>query len=86
MVLNDGRKVAAKLIGEDPDNDLAVLKIEGKGFPVARFGRSAGLKVGQMAIAIGNPIGESLNNTVTVGVISALGRNIAAGQELRCAI
>lgn len=81
VVLNDGRKVAAKLIGGDPDNDLAVLKIEGKGYPVAQFGRSADLKVGQMAIAIGNPIGESLNNTVTVGVISALGRNIATGRE-----
>lgn len=80
VVLNDGRKVAAKLIGGDPDIDLAVLKIEGKDFPVARFGRSANLKVGQMAIAIGNPIGEGLKNTVTVGVISALGRNIATGE------
>ncbi|HBG17025.1 MAG TPA: serine protease, partial [Firmicutes bacterium] len=66
VVLSDGRKVSAKLIGADPDNDLAVLKIEGKDFSVAKFGRSENLRVGQMAIAIGNPIGEGLKNTVTV--------------------
>ena len=81
VVLSDGRKVAATLIGADPDNDLAVLKIEGDKFPVAEFGRSENLRVGQMAIAIGNPIGEGLKNTVTVGVISALGRNIATGEK-----
>ncbi|HBT15616.1 MAG TPA: serine protease [Firmicutes bacterium] len=81
VVLSDGRKVSAKLIGADPDNDLAVLKIEGKDFSVAKFGRSENLRVGQMAIAIGNPIGEGLKNTVTVGVISALGRSIATGEQ-----
>jgi S1-C subfamily serine protease len=81
IVLSDGRKVSAKLVGADPDNDLAVLKIEGNNFPVAELGRSDNLRVGQMAIAIGNPIGEGLKNTVTVGVISALGRNIATGEQ-----
>lgn len=81
VVLNDGREIPAQLVGADPDNDLAVLKIEGDNYPVAQFGSSAGLRVGQMAIAIGNPIGEGLKNTVTAGVISAVNRSIATGEK-----
>jgi S1-C subfamily serine protease len=81
VVLNNGQEFPAKLVGGDPDNDLAVLKIQGKNYPVAQFGSSANLRVGQMAIAIGNPIGESLKNTVTAGVISATDRSIATGER-----
>lgn len=75
-VLSDGRSFSAKVIGSDPYTDLAVLKIEGKDLPTVDFGDSDKLSVGQTAIAIGNPIGEGLKNTVTVGVISALRRTL----------
>lgn len=81
VFLNDGRELPAKLVGADPDNDLAVLKIEGDNYPVAKLGTSAELRVGQLAIAIGNPIGEGLKNTVTAGVISAIDRSIATGER-----
>ncbi|HEY8391482.1 MAG TPA: trypsin-like peptidase domain-containing protein [Capillibacterium sp.] len=81
VVLNDGREFPAKLVGADPDNDLAVLKIEGNNYPAAKLGSSADLRVGQLAIAIGNPIGEGLKNTVTAGVISAVNRSIATGEK-----
>ncbi|HHU51391.1 MAG TPA: PDZ domain-containing protein [Firmicutes bacterium] len=76
VILSDGRSFAAQVVGADPLTDLAVIKISGENLPTAEFGNSDRLKVGQIAIAIGNPIGESLNNTVTVGVISALGRSL----------
>ena len=76
VTLADGRKVPAKLIGRDPLNDLAVIKIEvpGEKLHVVRLGDSARLQVGQMAIAIGNPFG--LDRTVTSGVVSSLGRTL----------
>jgi Do/DeqQ family serine protease len=71
--LSDARKFSARLIGRDPKTDLAVLKVESGGpLPVARLGDSDRLRVGQWAIAIGNPFG--LDRTVTVGIISATGR------------
>lgn len=76
VILSDGRSFSAEVVGADPLTDLAVIKINGENLPTAEFGNSDRLKVGQIAIAIGNPIGESLNNTVTVGVISALGRSL----------
>jgi S1-C subfamily serine protease len=75
--LNDDTRFAADLVGNDPDSDLAVLRIGSPGaLPYAEFGDSAGLRVGQVAIAIGNPLGYS--KTVTTGVISALGRTLRA--------
>jgi S1-C subfamily serine protease len=75
--LNDDTRFDADLVGNDPDSDLAVLRI---GSPTARpfveFGDSSQLKVGQVAIAIGNPLGYS--KTVTTGVVSALGRTLRA--------
>ena len=73
--LTNGKKLNAKLIGQDFFTDLAVLKIEGKGpWPKAQLGDSAKIKVGDWAIAVGNPFG--LENTVTLGIISNLNRNV----------
>ena len=73
--LTNGKKINAKLIGQDSFTDLAVLKIEGKGpWPIAKLGDSAKINVGDWAIAVGNPFG--LENTVTLGIISNLNRNV----------
>ena len=73
--LTNGKKLKAKLIGQDFFTDLAVLKIEGKGpWPKAKLGDSTKIKVGDWAIAVGNPFG--LENTVTLGIISNLKRNV----------
>lgn len=75
VVLADGRQLDAEVIGADADADLAVLKIIGKGpFPTAKLGTSSDLMIGETTIAIGSPLG--LKKTVTVGVVSALGRTI----------
>jgi len=70
--LNDGREFEARLIGRDSLTDLAVIKIDGKDLPTASFGNSDDLKVGGLVLAVGNPLG--LTNTVTQGIVSALGR------------
>ena len=73
--LTNGKNLNAKLIGQDLFTDLAVLKIEGKGpWPIAKLGDSSKIKVGDWAIAVGNPFG--LENTVTLGIISNLNRNV----------
>jgi S1-C subfamily serine protease len=75
--LNDDSRFSADLVGNDPDSDLAVLRIGSpNALPFAEFGDSARLKVGQVVIAIGNPLGYS--KTVTTGVVSALGRTLRA--------
>ena len=74
--LTNGKKLKGQLIGQDFFTDLAVLKIEGKGpWPKAKLGDSTKVKVGDWAIAVGNPFG--LENTVTLGIISNLKRNVA---------
>ena len=75
-VLQDGRRFEASLVGDDPDTDLAVIRVNADGLKAIRFGFSNKLKVGQLAIAIGNPFG--FQTTVTAGVISALGRSLRA--------
>ncbi len=73
--LTNGKKLQGKLIGQDLFTDLALLKIEGKGpWPIAKLGDSSKIKVGDWAIAVGNPFG--LENTVTLGIISNLKRNV----------
>jgi len=73
VVLNDNRQARAKVIGTDPDSDLAVLKIELDRLPVIVLGNSDNLQVGDAVLAIGNPFG--VGQTVTSGIVSALGRN-----------
>ncbi len=72
--LSDGRRLPAHLIGEDPDTDIAVLQIHDSALVPVSFGNSGNLRVGQIAIAIGNPYG--FDCTVTAGVVSALGRSL----------
>ena len=70
--LTDGSHYPARIVGTDPATDLAVIKVDENGLPIVEFGNSDRLKVGQLAIAIGNPLG--FQSTVSTGVISALGR------------
>ena len=74
VTLNDGRKSEAALVGDDPDTDLAVIRISATQLLPARLGTSQKVKVGQLAIAIGNPYGFQCS--VTAGVVSALGRSL----------
>ena len=84
VALRDGTTYPAKLLGADEANDLAVIKIDAKGLPVAPLGSSSNLIVGEWAIAIGNPYGFLLANSepsVTAGVVSGTGRNLATENE-----
>jgi S1-C subfamily serine protease len=78
---NDGTKLPAKLLGVDPDSDLAVLRIEGRKVAAAPIGTSSDLMIGETVIAVGNPFG--LSGTVTTGVLSALGRSVPSESQGR---
>ncbi|MGH8731828.1 MAG: Do family serine endopeptidase [Burkholderiales bacterium] len=73
LALADGRKVPARIIGTDPETDLAVLKVDISDLPAVTFGNPQKLSVGDMVLAIGNPFG--VGQTVTMGIVSALGRS-----------
>ncbi|HVL22319.1 MAG TPA: trypsin-like peptidase domain-containing protein [Amaricoccus sp.] len=72
VVLADGQRVRAKLVGSDPETDLAVLKADRSGLPAIEFGDAGKAQIGDVVLAIGNPFG--VGQTVTMGIISALGR------------
>lgn len=73
VVLADGRKAPARIVGTDPETDLAVIRIEARNLPVIALGHAEQAKVGDVVLAIGNPFG--VGQTVTMGIISAVGRN-----------
>jgi serine protease Do len=79
VILNDKRSYVAKLVGKDPNTDIALLKINATDLPFLPFGNSDNLKVGQWVLAIGNPF--NLTSTVTAGIVSAKARNIQIIQD-----
>jgi S1-C subfamily serine protease len=76
VVMTDGGSLRADVIGQDADTDLAVIRVDGSAMPFATLGDSRAVRVGQIAIAIGNPYG--FHHSVTAGVVSALGRSLRA--------
>jgi serine protease Do len=90
VVLSDNRNLRARLVGRDPLTDIAVIKVEGEGFPAVRLGRSESVRIGEWVLAIGNPL--DLGTTVTSGIVSAQGRTLNnligsnAGENRRWAI
>ena len=75
--MHDGKTLKARLVGTDPKTDLAVIKVEGRGFTKVEFGDSSKTRVGDWVIAVGNPFG--LAGTATAGIVSARGRDIGSG-------
>lgn len=73
---NSDKVFKAKYVGGDPNRDIAVIKIDAENLPVAKFGDSSKVRVGDTAVAIGNPLGEEFAGSVTAGIISAVNRNI----------
>jgi serine protease Do len=83
VTTRDGRDFPAKILGEDPLTDIAVLKVDGTGLPTAPLGKSTDLMIGEWVVAVGNPFAYLLGNaepTVTAGVVSAVGRNLLPSQ------
>lgn len=81
VILSDDTEYPAKVLALAPNNDIAVIKIEGNAFPALTLGDSDQLRVGQTVIAIGNPLGE-FANSVSRGIVSGLGRSVTAGSAL----
>ena len=82
VTMPSGRRLHGELIGRDPHNDLAIVRIDGNALPWATLGDSRRVRVGQVAIALGNPFG--LQHSVTAGVVSAVGRSLrtASGRTM----
>src|SRR5881628_3514622 len=84
--LYDKREFTAKVVGTDPNTDVAVIKIDARGLPGVAYGNSDSARVGEWVLAIGNPLGEAFAFTVTAGIVSAKGRLLAGLQQTRYAI
>src|SRR3989442_6157939 len=84
--LYDKREFSAKVVGTDPNTDVAVVKIDATGLPTVVFGNSDSTRVGEWALAIGNPLGEAFAFTVTAGIVSAKGRQLSGLQQSRYAM
>jgi len=78
VITDDGKTLSAKVVGTDPNTDLAVIKVDGRNFPFVKFADREP-RIGDWVVAVGNPFG--LGGTVTAGVVSARGRNIGSGVE-----
>lgn len=83
VVLSNGKTYPAKVVGVDAQTDLAVLRIKPRNLSAPNWGDSEKIQVGQTAIAIGNPLDQSLKNSVTVGVISSTGRTLVVNDQLQ---
>lgn len=81
--LADGRVFDAEVVGTDAFTDLAVLKVEADGLPSVSMGRPGDVRVGQWVLAFGSPLAEELENTVTAGIVSALGRFTSQGESVQ---
>jgi Do/DeqQ family serine protease len=80
VVMSDGRKFTAKVVGADPKTDIAVVKIDATGLPAVTFADSDKLRVGDVVFAVGNPL--AVGETVTMGIVSAKSRNVGILQEV----
>ena len=81
VILSTGDEYKATIVGADSRTDLAVLKIDGSDLPYATLGSSSDLRVGELAVAIGNPLGQEFAGTVTSGIISALNRSVTVDNK-----
>lgn len=81
VILSNQQEYDAKLVGKDEKTDLAVIKIEATDLPTAVLGNSSGVQVGELAVAIGNPLGQELAGSLTTGIISAVNRTITVDNQ-----
>jgi serine protease Do len=81
VILHDGKELEATLIGRDSQTDLAVIKVDSDNLTVAELGDSSALKVGELAVAIGSPMGTEYAGSVTAGIISGLNRTVSIGDD-----
>jgi len=81
VVLKDGKELPAELVGRDPVTDLAVIQVKEKNLPYAELGDSSKLEVGELAVAIGSPMGTEYAGSVTAGIISGLNRKVSLGNK-----
>ncbi len=81
VILNTGAEYTAKLVGKDPSTDLAVIKIDAENLVFAQMGSSSSLRVGETAVAIGNPLGQEFAGTTTQGIISGLNRSVTVDNK-----
>lgn len=81
VILSDGKQLEAKLVGHDEQTDLAVIKVDPTGLKAAELGDSSKLKVGELAVAIGSPMGTEYAGSVTAGIVSGLNRKVSVGDN-----